>query len=221
VNIAFHKLARWAFAWTKDANPQRILLKEWAEQRSCIRNLRGFGFVPRGGSWCLCLLIYWMKFALCAFAQTPATGYLSDEIKLVDNVPVDSSARDVIVLIHGWTGRNSVELGYSSYSDSPEWTYLISEFRGRLSGSNQKLYVYHWEQDASTGSWNPLTNFDAFGYGSATVAAVRAYYTHGPHLAGLLTQGAPNLHSVHFIAHSAGSWTAREAASKTQRLSFK
>lgn len=135
----------------------------------------------------------------------------------LDLNPVDASAREVVVLIHGWTGESSVSAGYSRYDDSadaPEMYYLFNILKLKLAGSGRKLVTYHWEKDASTGlvDMNPLNGAlvqDAIR--NATTAANRAV-SHGTHLAELLNDQAPDLRRVQFIAHSAGSWAARQAA---------
>lgn len=146
------------------------------------------------------------------YAQLNLPSSLRDE---VGQATLASSAREVVVLIHGWTGKTTIPAGYNRYndlSDSPDLYYLTNILKQKFAGSTKKLVTYHWEEDATTGSvWNGFLFVDLLGYGNATEAAVNAYQ-HGLNLATLLHQQCPDLRTVHFIAHSAGSWAARRAA---------
>ncbi len=134
-------------------------------------------------------------------------GYLRDEIT---GNPIDSTAKKVIILIHGWNPDNVSDM----YAADP-WASLISDTKQRLSGFDWKLFTFHWEQGtlgANTGPAYTYTIQDGFvGVGNSVVAAVHADQQ-GHDLASLLNQSAPNLRRVQLIAHSAGAWVAREAA---------
>lgn len=145
---------------------------------------------------------------LRAQLQYPST--LTNEM---DHSVIDGSAKEVVVLIHGWTGKSSVPDGYSRYVDADELYYLVNILKNALAGSDKKLVAYHWERDASTGivEWNLDHPVPAIALGNATQAAINAK-DHGAHLGAQLHQLAGNLRFVHFVAHSAGAWCAREAA---------
>ncbi|MSU64254.1 MAG: hypothetical protein EXS31_18000 [Pedosphaera sp.] len=159
-------------------------------------------------TWLAALLV---ALPLIAHAQLKFPPTLTNEL---DQTQLDASARDVIVLIHGWTGKTTIPAGYNRYQDAgdaPELNYLFNILRQKLGGSAIKLVTYHWEVDATTGSvWNGALIVDAAGYGNATEAAVNAQQ-HGAKLGAKLNQLSPDIRRVHFIAHSAGSWAAREA----------
>lgn len=138
------------------------------------------------------------------------SGYLRDEIT---GNPIDSTAKKVIIFIHGWNPGNVSDM----YATDP-WASLISDTKQRLSGFDWKLYTFHWEQGsllgANTGpiyNWSLSDAFDIAGVGNAVVAAVHADQQ-GHILASLLNQASPNLRRVQLVAHSAGAWVAREAA---------
>ena len=123
------------------------------------------------------------------------------------NGPLDSSARKVVILIHGWNpggGANS-----DIYQDGAGWQALRGNLVQALS-SEWKIVPYHWEQDADTGTIYNFALTDLADWGTATTAAAYAS-VHGSHVADLLNQ-FPQLRQVHFIAHSAGAWAARSAA---------
>ncbi len=154
---------------------------------------------------------------LCLFMAAPhcqaQPASLRDEIS---GQTIDSTATKVIVLIHGWNPENTTDK-YSS--SNPEWFSLVTALKSKLAGSDWKLITYHWEQQgtispsigANTGDvWHHLLINDFFGYGNGTEAAVHAEQQ-GASLSSLLNSQAPGLRKVHFIAHSAGSWAAREA----------
>ena len=121
-----------------------------------------------------------------------------------------TDAKKVVVVIHGWTNKDSAPAGYNSYNDGDSLYYLVNVLKLKLQGSDWNLVTYHWEKDASTGDiWSlSLSNF--FGYTPAMIAAANAS-GHGSNLGSMLNGVAPNLREVHFIAHSAGSWVARKA----------
>lgn len=158
------------------------------------------------------LLAVLLLLPILSHAQLTFPSSLRNEL---DQTPIGASAREVVVLIHGWTGKTTIPAGYNRYEDADDATelnYLFNILKLKLAGSGKKLVTYHWEEDATTGSVaNGFLFVDFFGYGNATEAAVNAQQ-HGGNLADLLHQAAPNLRTVHFVAHSAGSWAAREAA---------
>lgn len=145
---------------------------------------------------------------------TPPAGGVNGGGILVDEItgqPIGDKTKKVIVLIHGWTQKDSG----NAYTN--EWLSLIEALKAKLADSEWKLVLYHWEQGATGANTGDVWNYthtglfaDFFGYGSATVAAVHAQQQ-GTNLFTLLNTQAPGLRSVHFIAHSAGSWAAREA----------
>ncbi|HAB17009.1 MAG TPA: hypothetical protein DCE44_11225, partial [Verrucomicrobiales bacterium] len=111
------------------------------------------------------------------------------------------STKKLVVLIHGWNPNSNPD----SYSgDAEEFNALEIQLRSELA-NEWKLLKYHWEADADTGAWLSFSAFD-----HATRAAEIAHQ-HGQHLGELLHETCPNLESIHFIAHSAGSWAARSA----------
>ncbi|BBO16413.1 conserved hypothetical protein [Candidatus Brocadia pituitae] len=89
---------------------------------------------------------------------------------------------------------------------------MVTALKTKLKGSGWKLITYHWEKEEFGANTGPVTKdkSDFFGYGNATEAAVYAELQ-GTNLFTLLKNQAPGLLRVHFIAHSAGSWAAREA----------
>jgi pimeloyl-ACP methyl ester carboxylesterase len=157
---------------------------------------------------------------ICCNAQLNFPSSLRNELDLTS---LDVAAREVVVLIHGWTGKSTVAAGYNRYEDSvdsPAMFYLFNILKVRLAGSSSKLVTYHWEKDASTGSVDPNPLNGALvqdAVRNSTVAANRAV-PHGKHLASLLHDQAPELRRVHLIAHSAGAWAARQAAIELLQL---
>ena len=123
-----------------------------------------------------------------------------------DNSSVDTTASKVIILIHGWNPDNAQD----AYNDNGPWSSLKSNLNQALLSSDWKPLLYHWESSASTGSVNNYLISDFFNWGTATSAAGNAW-AEGGKIADRLTQ-YNNLRMVHFIAHSAGSWAARQAA---------
>jgi len=138
----------------------------------------------------------------------PSSSPLCDELT---GRTINSTTTKVIVLIHGWNDGD-----YPNAYSGGAWASLVDALKTKLAGSDWSLVPYHWERGplgASTGGvMQSLT--DVTGYGHATTAAVRANNAQGPTLATLLNNQAPELKQVHFIAHSAGSWAARDAMSR-------
>ena len=138
-------------------------------------------------------------------------------VNVLDNTPIDQSAKKIVVLIHGWTAMRSEELpaNYNRYEqtmDAVELNYAYNALRLRLQGSDWRLIAYRWETDASTGfiDFGGLGNTDLTGYARATQAALNAR-AHGAHLGNMLAAAGSSARFIHFIAHSAGAWVAREA----------
>ena len=136
------------------------------------------------------------------WAQSPnAPTVLINEMT---QTPIDYTTKKVVIFIHGWNPDGSPD----SYAASPEWSNLETQMKASLSGSDWGLILYHWEKDANTGliSWGePQTSQHA------ADAAYNAFQN-GTSIASLLLSAAPELREVHFIAHSAGTWAAYNAA---------
>ena len=136
-------------------------------------------------------------------------GYLRDEIS---GNPIDASAKKIIVLIHGWNPGNVADM----YAADP-WSSLIYDTKQKLNNTDWKLFTYHWEQGslgANTGpiyDWSLLSSFDVVGVGNAVAAAIYGD-AQGRRLGSLINQATPNLRRIQLIAHSAGAWVARAAA---------
>jgi hypothetical protein len=134
-----------------------------------------------------------------------------------NQAPLDSATKQIVVCIHGWNRDGSPD----AYAPGSDWGTLVSSLNWQLSGTDWQLLLYHWEQDANTGflDFDPLNGAlmqDAIR--NATTAADRADSWHGAHFAEQLNGVAPNLRQVHLIAHSAGSWLARKAATRLLEL---
>jgi pimeloyl-ACP methyl ester carboxylesterase len=160
---------------------------------------------------CIGLFALLFLLPLLGNAQLTYPTVLANEL---DQTPIGLSARKIVVLIHGATGKTSADLppGYNRYLDAngaSELYYLYNMLRLKLVESDWKFLAYRWEKDASTGGI--LDNY--LGPVNATQAAENAS-SHGTHLADSLTNAAPDLRQVHLIAHSAGSWVARQAAER-------
>lgn len=159
----------------------------------------------------LIILVLW---PVLAQAQLTFPTSLTNEL---DNTPIDDSARNIVVIIHGWTAKDkdSIPSNYNRYEDdcdAPALSYLFNILKLKLLNSDTKLITYHWEKDASTGIVEWVYHLPiSLALGNATQAAINAK-SHGENLGELLVYYSPNLRFVHFIAHSAGAWCAREAA---------
>lgn len=133
--------------------------------------------------------------------------------------PISATTTKCVILIHGWNPDD-----YSNFYDLNsgfEWFNLLTSLKARLNGSGWGVVAYHWEDDAATGevfdfnssSW--LRDFSQpFPPNQASVNAK----VDGANLATQLNDLSPNLRKVHFIAHSAGSWAAREAMKRILQL---
>ena len=158
-----------------------------------------------------------LMFAVCicasAHAQMTYPPTLTDERT---GQSISASTTKCIILIHGWNPSGAANC--YDINNGFEWFNLIINLKAQLNGSSWGLVTYHWETDADTGSiWPNLLINDFFDLATASTAAFNAQ-THGYHLATQLNQLAPNLREVQFIAHSAGSWAAREAAQQLLQL---
>src|ERR1035441_4421715 len=96
--------------------------------------------------------------------------------------------------------------------DHDEWLALVQALYTRLNGTGTKLILFHWEDDASTGT-RLGSILSPIGFDNANVAAGNAF-SNGDRLAAQLNQAAPYLRRVTFIAHSAGAWAAYRAVDK-------
>ena len=156
-------------------------------------------------------------FAVCicasAHAQMTYPPTLTDERT---GQSISASTTKCIILIHGWNPSGAANC--YDINNGFEWFNFIINLKAQLNGSSWGLLTYHWETDADTGSiWPNLLINDFFDLATASTAAFNAQ-THGYHLATQLNQLAPNLREVQFIAHSAGSWAARQAAQQLLQL---
>jgi hypothetical protein len=153
------------------------------------------------------ILFLLLAIASCSVHAQLSLGYLSSDQNT--GRPLGTSDRNVVVLIHGWNPSGSTD----SFA-TVEFTALINGLKHILNRTDWKLVLYHWETDANTGAiWD---NNSEFVTRNATQAAERGFWN-GKHLGQLLNEDAPDLRKVHFIAHSAGSWAAREAMLELMR----
>src|SRR5207248_890104 len=109
----------------------------------------------------------------------------------------------LIVLIHGWNSDSPPAA--DMYQASADWMQLVNALKRTLPGSGWSLVEYHWEEKASTG---PLVSPDFIAH---AVNSAKNGDQEGHVLASLISQVCPDLRRIHFIAHSAGVWVAREA----------
>ncbi len=164
----------------------------------------------------LFLVMFSMLFGtLVSQAQLTFPTVLMDEI---GNKPMDGDTRKAVILIHGWNppGLFSDTPKEDKFSDD-EWFYLMNALKLELAGTDWKVVPYHWEKDAATGGILEFDGISNEGAANAVEAAANAFL-HGQNLGGELNEKAQNLRFVHFIAHSAGSWVAREAAKRLLQL---
>ena len=145
---------------------------------------------------------------LCPVRAQLAYGFLSND--QISGVAPSTNDRSAVVLIHGWNPDGIFEVP-DKYADG-DWPQLVNALRNRLTSTEWKLFLYHWETDADTG---PLFDVDIGenGFYNARTAANNAFFN-GDHLAYLLNGLCPDLRKVVFVAHSAGSWAAYRAADK-------
>jgi len=127
----------------------------------------------------------------------------------LSGLPIDSWATKIIVLIHGWNPYSNTDAFADNDSDpnaGDEFQALVDSIESQIQGTGWKLVLYHWEADSDTG---PKIISEAAINGTE---AAEIGNQHGWHLGELLTTKCPYLEKVHFVAHSAGSWTARAAS---------
>lgn len=116
----------------------------------------------------------------------------------VSGTPIDSSTKKVIVVFHGWNPDSK-----TNSFDSTGFQTLLNNLAYFVNGTDWRLIIYHWEEDADTGPLELAT-----GATNPTEAA-EISHQHGQHLGELLHSVAPGLEKVHLIGHSAGTWAAR------------
>jgi hypothetical protein len=138
------------------------------------------------------------------------SGYLRNES---NSNPLDSNAKKIIVLIHGWNPDDLTD----SFAKDP-WPSLITNVKQKIKDSDWQLFTFHWEQGAlgaDTGDIFYDHSIDGWNFtapvGHAVTAANHALQQ-GHNLADSLQQACPGLRRVQLIAHSAGAWVARQAA---------
>lgn len=152
------------------------------------------------------LVVLALAGAVSAEAQT---GYLS--VDQITSAPLGPNDRSVVVLIHGWTGKDLQHAPPNKYAqaEDADWYQLVQVLRTRLSGTGSRLLLFHWEDDASTGG----VGLYQTGFYNAASAASNAF-SNGSRLASALDGAAPDLRRVTFVAHSAGAWAAYRAADR-------
>src|SRR5262245_45405936 len=101
-----------------------------------------------------------LSITMRAAAQMHYPDSLRDDID-PHLTPIGSEARNVLVLIHGWNPPDPFRNGRvteNKYVEEPFWRDLRNALFFRLTGSDWKVLLYHWEQDAATGllDFNPL-----------------------------------------------------------------
>jgi hypothetical protein len=163
-----------------------------------------------------------------ARAQLTYPPFLMDELS---QSQIGPDTKKVIVLIHGWTflDPDNIPSDYllaqtqpaqhRGMFSSPPWSklrsYLTDNKRAELKANGWKVLCYHWEKDASTGGVFYNGRWIVENANNAALNAVAHGAADGlpgsQGLGSLLKNKAPNLREVHFIAHSAGAWVAREA----------
>lgn len=132
-----------------------------------------------------------------------------------DRAMIDSSARKLVIVIHGW----NPEADTDPYN-SENWPALVENLHTEMLGKNSlannwDLYAYRWGNDAYTGpkvggGYNEDGEL-GIGLENGTQAA-EIGFQHGLALGKLLRERGVPLEQVHFIAHSAGTWVARSAS---------
>lgn len=115
--------------------------------------------------------------------------------------------KKLIVLIHGWNPDKLADF----YEEGENFKALSTQLKNKLSNQNEwALVQYRWEKDSASGSNSIFAegvHVETNGFEAAEVG-----HTHGVHLGQLLSSRIGGLEKVHFIAHSAGAWVARSAA---------
>ncbi|MCE5249109.1 T9SS type A sorting domain-containing protein [bacterium] len=125
------------------------------------------------------------------------------------DIPVDSSTRKLIVLIHGWN-PDEMTNPYEGYS----WPALVANLNTWVSAHpSWKVLAYNWGEDAATGPVLDIGGPDVLGNAIRNgTQAAEISHQHGQHLGPLIKSKLPNLEQIQFIAHSAGTWNARATA---------
>ena len=152
-----------------------------------------------------CLASLFVAVVHSAMAQPPSGNLSTDHIT---GAPLNANDRGVMVLIHGWNPD-----GLANKFADGDWPQLVDALHARLNGTEWKLLLFHWENDASTGpllEWNTQLWLGAQGFANARNAAANAFLN-GERLAVALHEAAPNLRKIVLVAHSAGSWAAYRA----------
>lgn len=125
--------------------------------------------------------------------------------------PIADGTRNLVICVHGWNPPGPLTpAAKNKYSEEAEWAYLVAQLETTLKRNTPEpwpLLLYSWEHDANTGIWSWTDPLD-FALSHATQAAINARL-HGDSLGPRLPI---SLRRVHFIAHSAGAWCARQAA---------
>ena len=134
--------------------------------------------------------------------------------------------KNLIILIHGWNPTDD-----KNPFSSPTWSNLVENLK-KVVGPEWGIVEYNWAADAATGpapsaahivdsvlgaetivceNETQITNADGLGNGCKAAAVG---HLHGYKLGELLCTICPKngVRRVHFIAHSAGTWVARNAA---------
>ncbi|MGJ8643956.1 MAG: hypothetical protein ACSHX9_11150 [Luteolibacter sp.] len=130
---------------------------------------------------------------------------------------LDPNARKLIILVHGWNPDGANDF----YADK-EFGSLADELHGTIDKYNSAydlgwdLYAYNWASDAATGSKISGSHANLGGLGNGVENGTQAAeigFQHGLVLGRRLKELYPSgLDSVHFIAHSAGTWVIRSAS---------
>ncbi|MCE5249919.1 hypothetical protein LLG96_06835 [bacterium] len=149
----------------------------------------------------------------CAGSYTPAvtgTYALYKSFSFPADIPVDSSVRKLIVLIHGWN-PDELQNPYEGYG----WPALVAALDAWVNAHpDWNVLAYNWAEDAATGPILDLSggiNILGNAIRNGTQAA-EISHQHGQHLGPLIKNRLPNLEQIQFIAHSAGTWNARASA---------
>lgn len=157
---------------------------------------------------------YHFEIASSATAQPPTPA--SPLIDEMTGGALSEATRKVIVLIHGWN-PDSDDNSYEGSGDDAdiEFSRLAEGLREILLRTGWSLVLYRWERDSDTG---PLFGADLDNLGRKNgIEAAEAGHLHGIHLGEVLANRHPRLERAHFVAHSAGTWVARAAASALAR----
>lgn len=126
---------------------------------------------------------------------------LSDQIK----------QENLVVLTHGWN-----RVSADKPLEKGPFAKISSELTKQIAGERWSHIAYDWASDAATGGAmfdRPEKPISEDAAKSGTRAA-EIGYQHGLVLGESLGDHASRLKTVHFIAHSAGSWVAYAAARK-------